>query len=204
MHVIVGLGNPGPQYRATRHNVGFMVIDCLVERHARGVVPRAAFNAAIVDSRLPEIGGQSDARALFVKPLNFMNRSGSTVADVVNFYKLDLERLLVIVDDAALPLGHLRFRAGGSDGGHNGLADIALRLGTMEYPRLRVGIGQSDLMTRRDYVLGRFTEEQLVDLEPALDRAADAVFTWRDRGMTQAMNEYNTPADRPPTGPTVN
>lgn len=186
MKVIVGLGNPGPTYQNTRHNVGFMVVDRLAQRLAPGAPLRSQFQAAVVEAR-----AESD-KCLLVKPMTYMNLSGTSVAEIVRFYKMDPADLLVITDDAALPLGDLRLRPGGSDGGHNGLADIALRLGTEEYPRLRVGIDPPGAMSRHDYVLGRFTDEQAAVMSERLGRAADAAWCWAIEGINAAMNRFNT------------
>ncbi len=185
MKVIVGLGNPGPNYQNTRHNVGFMVVDRLSQRLAPGSPVRSQFQAAVVEAR-----ADSD-KCLLVKPMTYMNLSGASVAEIIRFYKIDLSDLLVVADDTALPLGDLRLRPGGSDGGHNGLADIALRLGTEEYPRLRVGIDQPGTMSRHDYVLGRFTDDQAALMSERLGRAADAAWCWATEGIDAAMNQFN-------------
>lgn len=191
MKVIVGLGNPGPNYQHTRHNVGFMVVDRLAQRLAPGSPVRSQFQAAVLETRT------DDDKCLLVKPMTYMNLSGTTVAEIVRFYKLDAGDLLVITDDAALPLGDLRLRKGGSDGGHNGLADIALRLGTEEYPRLRVGIDPPGRLPRHDYVLGRFTPEQAAVMQDRLGGAADAAWCWANEGIDAAMNRFNTRKARP-------
>ncbi len=191
MKVIIGLGNPGPTYQHTRHNVGFMVVDRLAQRLAPGSPVRSQFQAAVVDART------DGDKCLLVKPMTYMNLSGACVAEIVRFYKLDLGDLLVITDDAALPLGDLRLRKGGSDGGHNGLADIALRLGTEEYPRLRVGIDPPGRIPRHDYVLGRFSPEQAEVMQERIGSAADAAWCWANEGIDAAMNQFNTRRARP-------
>lgn len=191
MKVVVGLGNPGLEYRDTRHNVGFEVVERLSRLLAPGQAPRGAFNSAIIEAF------DESEKIVLVQPLTFMNRSGSAVGEIMRFYKLDLEDLLVVVDDVSLPVGDLRFRASGSDGGHNGLSDIAAHLSSLEYHRLRVGIGEPGQIPRRNYVLGKFTQEQRADLDPALERAAKAVQRWATDGITTAMNEYNTRTPRP-------
>jgi len=184
MHLIVGLGNPGPEYAATRHNAGFMVVDRLARRH--GISGgKTRFNAGVLD------GLVAGHRCLLVQPMTYMNRSGATVRDAVNFYKLDLSKLLIVVDEAALPLGTIRLRASGSAGGHNGLRDIEEKLGTQDYPRLRIGVGSPTRAAMRDFVLGRFTQEQLDQLDPVLDRACDAIECWLNHGIDKAMSLYN-------------
>lgn len=193
MHLIVGLGNPGPQYERTRHNAGFLVVDRLLRRHGppgSGSVgtPKSRFHGLCVEA------GVGTERAIFLKPLTYMNLSGRSVAEAVGFYKLDPAReLLVIVDDVALPTGAIRVRPSGSAGGHNGLTDVQRALGTENYPRLRVGIDACpSMMKLEDYVLGRFSPEQAALLEPALDQAANATEAFISRGVEHAMNTFNT------------
>ncbi len=208
MKLIVGLGNPGSQYERTRHNAGFMVVDRLIARHAASEIARSKFAAAVVEARLPFVchtgdAGQTGAAAaddkcLFMKPLNYMNRSGQSVAEAVRFYKLNPRAdLMVIVDDIALPCGSIRLRPEGGAGGHNGLGDIERCLGTSDYPRLRVGIDAPGIIPQADYVLGKFSEEQWPKVEPSLVKAADACDTWLKRGMDAAMNIHNAPPPRP-------
>lgn len=184
MHLIVGLGNPGPDYVKTRHNAGFMVLDRLAKRHGiTGVKTR--FSAGVLDG---QVAGH---RCLLAQPMTFMNRSGTSVSEAVNFYKLELQNVLVVVDEAALPVGTIRLRATGSAGGHNGLSDIEQKLGTQDYPRLRIGVESPTRASRKDFVLGRFSEDQLADLDPALDRACDAIECWLNDGIDKAMSLYN-------------
>lgn len=196
MKVIVGLGNPGLQYERTRHNAGFMAVDRLARRHAAGAVPRARFQGVTVEGVLPPAG----ERCLLLKPTTYMNRSGQSVAEAVRFYKLDPSAdLLVIVDDLYLPCGAIRLRAGGSAAGHNGLFDIERALGTDAYPRCRVGIDAPGMVPQADYVLGRFSQEQWSQADPAIDRACDAAEVWASSGLTAAMNKFN--ASSGPGGP---
>jgi peptidyl-tRNA hydrolase, PTH1 family len=187
MKLIVGLGNPGSEYERTRHNAGFLVIDRLVKKHGGGAIPRARFSSVCVEATIgPE-------KCLLLKPTTFMNASGRAVAEPVNFFKLDLERdVLVLVDDVYLPCGTIRIRGAGSAGGHNGLIDIERALGTDRYPRLRIGVDPKPaVMALHDYVLGRFTPEQQAALEPALERSAEACAVFASQGLTKAMNIYN-------------
>ncbi len=189
MKLIVGLGNPGSQYEKTRHNAGFLAVDRAVAKLAASAGVRQRFGGEYVEG---DIAGEKVA---FIKPMRFMNCSGGSVGECVSFYKLSpASDLLVLVDDYALPLGAIRIRADGSSGGHNGLSDIERVLGSQAYPRLRIGIdppapGYSD---PADWVLGRFTDEQVKALSPSLDRVAQAVHTFVTAGLSRAMNTFNT------------
>lgn len=197
MKLIVGLGNPGLEYERTRHNAGFMAVDRAARRFAPGGVVRSKFNAALLDAT---IGGE---RCVLCKPLGYMNRSGESVAQTLNFYKMSAQAdLLVLVDEWQLPLGCIRIREGGGDGGHNGLTDVERALGTQGYPRLRIGIDSPPpgYENPADWVLGRFTDEQAKALEPALDRAVEAVECFATKGLMAAMNRFNTKSS-PPLSP---
>jgi PTH1 family peptidyl-tRNA hydrolase len=186
MKVVVGLGNPGPKYAGTRHNVGFGVIDYLAA--APGVGPfRTRFQALVAEAK------EGTEQVLLVKPETFMNLSGRAVRQVVDFYKLPTTDLLVVSDDFNLPLGKLRARAKGSHGGQNGLRDIQQQLGTDEYPRLRVGVGQPGPGEAVDYVLSRFKPGEKKAVEEAVDKAAEAVLVWVKCGIEACMNRVNGP-----------
>ena len=184
--LVVGLGNPGPKYDWTRHNMGFLVIDELAEREKIPVQKlkiKALTNTAV-------IGDQS---VLLMKPTTYMNLSGGAVGEAARFYKIPPERILVISDDVALPQGKLRIRRSGSAGGHNGLKDIIAHLGGDGFPRIKVGVGgkphpDSDMA---DWVLGKFTGQDKKVMEEAIKRAADAVETLLKSGVDQAMSRYN-------------
>lgn len=184
--LVVGLGNPGPKYDWTRHNMGFLVIDELAEREKIPVQKlkfKALTNTAV-------IGDQS---VLLMKPTTYMNLSGGAVGEAARFYKIPSERILVISDDVALPQGKLRIRRSGSAGGHNGLKDIIAHLGGDGFPRIKVGVGgkphpDSDMA---DWVLGKFTGQDKKVMEEAIKRAADAVETLLKAGVDQAMSRYN-------------
>lgn len=182
----MGLGNPGVEYERTRHNAGFMAVDRLADRHARGATARARFHALTLEAVIgPEL-------CLLMKPLTYMNRSGLAVSEAVRFYKLDAaQSLLVLTDDVALPCGMIRLRATGSAGGHNGLADIERLLGGPDYARCRIGVDAPGVIPQRDYVLGRFAPGQWEAVAPALDRAADATEVWAREGVLAAMNRFN-------------
>ena len=189
MYVIVGLGNPGTQYARTRHNAGWLVIDELARRYSIDL-GRRAFEAKLGN------GMAGEYRVTLMKPQTFMNLSGRSVASLVNYHQVPLEHLLIICDDLNLPLGRMRMRVGGSDGGHNGLKSIAQSLGSKDYPRLRFGVGEPPREEReergtRDYVLKPFaaTEQPLV--ESVVSHAANCVETFIRSGPELAMNQFN-------------
>ena len=184
MKLIVGLGNPGPEYAHTRHNAGFMAVEKLANRHAITGV-KSKFHAGVLGGR---IAGE---KVLLMQPTTYMNRSGLAVGEALAFYKLEPADLIVLVDDLALDCGQLRLRATGSAGGHNGLSDTERRLGTRDYPRLRIGIDPRGRVPQVDYVLGKFTPDQLDRLDPALYRACDCVEAWLTDGIERAMTMYN-------------
>lgn len=192
MHLLIGLGNPGPQYANTRHNAGFLAIDRFAKKHA-GALPqwRNKFGGETCELNIgPAL---STSRVLLLKPMRFMNCSGNSVAEALAFYKIDRAHMLVLVDDYALPLGTIRIRESGGHGGHNGLRDIDRALGDQNYPRLRIGIDPPP-PTYNDpaqWVLGTFTEGDLTNLSPGLDRTTDAATTFITHGLTKAMNTYN-------------
>lgn len=186
MKLIVGLGNPGPEYVDSRHNVGFDVLDRLARRWAPSEIARGKFHAAVIETRV------DDEKVLLLKPTTYMNRSGLSVAEAVRFYKLSPDTdLLVIVDDVALDCGVIRMRGGGGAGGHNGLGDIEQKLGTAEYTRLRIGIDRPGQIPQKDYVLGRFRPDQREAVEPALEQSVDAAITWIRHGTAETMNRFN-------------
>ena len=185
MKLVAGLGNPGAKYRGTRHNVGFEVIDLLAARH--GLV----FEAAPADAMMARWRRAEDG-VLLVKPLTYMNISGAAVSALLRFFKIPPGDALIVTDDVNLPLGRLRMRGSGSEGGHNGLRSIADHLGSIDYPRLRIGVGRGD--SRRDladHVLARFDPDEQPGIEAAIARAADAVEFWLADGLAKAMNTFN-------------
>jgi PTH1 family peptidyl-tRNA hydrolase len=184
MKVVVGLGNPGNRYAGTRHNVGFAVIDGLAEGPDVGR-PLNRFQAEVREM----LAGPE--KVLLVKPETFMNLSGRCVRQVVDYYHVELDELLIVCDDVNLPLGKLRFRPRGSAGGHNGLRDIQNHLGTIEYQRLRIGVSAAEEGELVDHVLGRFRPGERPVIEEAIAVAQQAVLAWVGHGIEKCMNEYN-------------
>jgi peptidyl-tRNA hydrolase, PTH1 family len=181
VRLVVGLGNPGPEYNGTRHNVGFAVVDLLASQWGLAWQHSKSWHALWAKGE----------NAILVKPTSYMNRSGEPLAAVAHFYKVEPSEILVVLDDLALELGRLRLRPDGGTGGHNGLESIIVRFGTEEIPRLRVGIGAAPREGAVDYVLGRFFEEERSLVEKTIARAADAVKCAIDNGLLSAMNQFN-------------
>jgi peptidyl-tRNA hydrolase, PTH1 family len=187
MKLIVGLGNPGAEYRETRHNIGFRIVDELARRDG--------LSFSMAPGQVPEtfVAKRFGAVPLMIaKPLTFMNRSGGAVAALARYYDIASSDLLIVVDEAALPFGKLRARARGSAGGHNGLKSVIERLGTMEFPRLRLGVGRGD--GRRDladHVLAKFEAAERPALDEFISRAADAAAMFAVDGIDKVMNVYN-------------
>ena len=184
---MAGLGNPGREYANTRHNVGFLVADELARRSAAAFVFNTKWNSQVADC-----GGRT-----IMKPQTFMNLSGEAVADYARYFKLGREEIMVVVDDASLPLGLLRLRKSGTSGGHNGLESVLVHLGSEAVPRLRVGIGAPDGHGLHDHVLGKFEPAELPALQEAVSRAADAVEYSNAHGIEAAMNQFNQKPQEP-------
>ena len=189
MRIVAGLGNPGREYQGTRHNVGFEVMDLLATRHG------LAFEAAPADAMQAKWRKGGDV-VLLAKALTFMNLSGPAIAELARYYRVPPADLLIVSDDVNLPLGRLRLRSSGSEGGHNGLRSVADALGTVDYPRLRIGVGRGD--ARRDladHVLARFEKDEQPGIEGAIARAADAVEAWTEQDFEVVMNAFNRADD---------
>lgn len=184
--LVVGLGNPGSKYEGTRHNIGFEVVDRLAKGGSGATFTRK-FDGLLAESEI------DFHRVLLLKPETFMNLSGRSVAQALRFYKLELADLLVVCDDLNLPLGKLRIRGGGSDGGQKGLRDITAQLGSENYARLRIGIGERGPVDAADFVLSRFRTADRVAVEDALILASQAVAVWVTQGQAAAMNRFNGP-----------
>ena len=184
--LLVCLGNPGDKYENTRHNVGFMVADEMAERQSKPI-QRLKFKAL---TNVLDISGE---RVLVMKPITYMNLSGEAVRQAADFYKIPPERVLVVSDDTALPVGRLRIRVKGSAGGHNGLKNIIQHLGTDQFPRLRVGVGEKPHpdYDMADWVLGKLQGEDKKVMDQAVKRAADAVECFLRDGPQKAMNQFN-------------
>src|SRR5277367_2647059 len=198
MKLITGLGNPGSEYERTRHNVGFMAVDLFAQKHGATNF-RVAHESFLADVLL------NGEKILLLKPQTYMNLSGRPVASVMNFYKLTLEDLLVVVDDIALPAGTIRLRPSGSAGGHNGLKDIEAAISNLaatsgntglDYNRLRIGIDPPGRVPQKSYVLEPFNGDQKQKIEAALQLSLDAIATWIANGITPAMNKFNA-GDKP-------
>lgn len=188
MKLVVGLGNPGPKYEGTRHNIGFEVLFKLAERHF-GATWNGKFEGQVYEMNLgPE-------RVLLLAPGTYMNLSGRSVKAAVQFFKLFPAEVLVICDDLNLPSGKLRLRSGGSSGGQKGLQNIVDQLGTQEVPRLRIGIGRPpDTVDAANYVLQRFHKSEQVEVQESISLATQAVECWVGEGIQKAMNLFNREA----------
>jgi PTH1 family peptidyl-tRNA hydrolase len=181
IRLVAGLGNPGPDYASTRHNIGFAALDFFAQ------TARVAFERQSKwDATVTKVGD-----AILMKPLTFMNRSGSALAAVADFYKIGSAEILVVLDDFALPLGRLRIRESGGPGGHNGLESVIVSLGSEDIPRLRLGIGNAPERGSVDYVLSSFFEEEKPKVKAMIERAAEAIKCAIDNGITSAMNQFN-------------
>lgn len=187
LYLIVGLGNPGREYARTRHNAGFLVLEKLAERWRSNWKAERKFSAQV--ARVERDG----IRAVLCRPETFMNASGEAVGSLVNFHKVPVNQVLVVVDDADLPFGELRLRPSGSSGGHHGLESIEAHLGTREYARQRVGIGRETPGVREitGHVLSPFHASERELLEKVLQKACEQIECWLSVGISRAMNQFN-------------
>jgi PTH1 family peptidyl-tRNA hydrolase len=186
MKLVVGLGNPGTKYQGTRHNIGFEVVDRLANG---GTQTRFAskFGGQLAEIEIDY------RRVLLLKPETFMNLSGRSVGQAARFFKLETQDILAVCDDLSLPVGKIRIRPGGSDGGQKGLRDIAAHLGTDQFPRLRIGIGDHGELDAADFVLSRFRNPERALIDDTLILATQAVAVWVTQGIDVAMNRFNGP-----------
>ncbi len=184
--LLVGLGNPGDKYDNTRHNVGFAAIDQLAEE-LRVPVQKLKYRAL---TQSVELGG---AKVLLMKPITYMNLSGEAVGEAARFFKIPADHVLVLSDDVSLPVGKLRIRKGGSAGGHNGLKSIIQHLGTDQFPRVKIGVGEKPHpdYDMADWVLGKFAGEDLKTITQAIERAGKAAECYIQDGPDKAMNKFN-------------
>jgi len=186
LHLIVGLGNPGAEYARTRHNAGFMLVEKLAGQWRADWAGERKFNARMARAE------RDSGRVLLCEPQTFMNLSGETVGAVVEFYRLAVKQMVVVVDDADLPLGEIRMRPAGSSGGHHGLESIEQHLGTRDFARLRIGIGRRDGARQiTNHVLGKFEAAESGLLEKVLDRASGQIDCWLEAGLQKAMSQFN-------------
>ena len=185
MYLIAGLGNPGDKYRYTKHNVGFMVLDYFASVHNISI-------SKIKHKALLGEGLIGEEKVVLAKPQTFMNLSGESIYELVNWYKCDISKLIVVYDDVDIDIGRIRIRAEGSSGTHNGMKSIIYLLQTDQFPRIRVGIGkQPDFMDLGDYVLSRFSDEEIPLMEEAVKNSSLAIEEIIKNGINSAMNRYN-------------
>jgi PTH1 family peptidyl-tRNA hydrolase len=188
--LIVGLGNPGADYAQTRHNAGFLLVEKLAAKWQSVWKNERKFQARV--SRAERDG----KKVLLAEPQTFMNLSGESVGALVQFYQLPAAKILVVVDDADLPLGEIRLRPGGGTGGHHGLESVTQHLGSRDYARLRIGIGRQDAARQiTGHVLGKFSAAENARLEKVLERAASQLECWLDHGLQKAMSQFNGVVD---------
>ncbi|QEQ15229.1 aminoacyl-tRNA hydrolase [Bacillus sp. BS98] len=186
MKLIVGLGNPGREYELTRHNIGFMAIDELAKR----------WNISLNEQKFKGVFGAgfvNGEKVILLKPLTYMNLSGESIRPLMDYYKIDVDDFVVMYDDLDIPVGKLRLRMKGSAGGHNGVKSTISHLGTQEFQRIRMGIDRpKNGMKVVDYVLGRFTSEEIPDVDHSIEKAADACEEWLNKPFLQIMNTFNS------------
>jgi len=189
-YIIVGLGNPGPKYERTRHNLGFRTVELLMSKYAEGT-DKAKYDALIRE------GNVAGKRVLFMRPQTFMNLSGKAVAAAAKFYKIPTERIIVIFDDISFDVGTIRVKRNGSAGGHNGIKSLIEYLGTNEFPRVKVGAGKKPRpeYDMADWVLSKFSSDEEKKLESVFPKAADAAVAIIGQGIDPAMNLYNRSGD---------
>jgi PTH1 family peptidyl-tRNA hydrolase len=182
--LFIGLGNPGPKYERTKHNVGFLVIDKIADK----------LNIKLSETKFNGVFGQgivNGEKVFLIKPLTYMNLSGECVAPFINYFKIDVEDIFVIYDDLDISLGQLRIREKGSAGGHNGMKSLIQHIGTQDFKRFRFGIGRPKFGAIVDYVLTNFSKEEQVDLQETIEFCAEACIQAIDKNFKDVMNNYN-------------
>jgi len=184
MKLIVGLGNPGKTYEKTRHNIGFMVIDKLLN-HLSINLDQNKFNAVFVKTKI------NNEDVIIMKPQTFMNLSGEAVSQIANFYRISTDDIVIVYDDFDLPLGKIRLREKGSGGTHNGMKNIIQLLGTNNINRIRIGIDKNNLIDQKDYVLGKFNKDEISLLDKAIERVVSALIDYPKMNFNELMNKYN-------------
>jgi PTH1 family peptidyl-tRNA hydrolase len=184
MKLIVGLGNPGREYEDTRHNVGYMVVDNFVKANALGTFTEK-FNALLLKTTF------NNEQLIIVKPLSYMNLSGDVVRKVVDYYKIDVSDIIVIHDDLDMPVGKIKLKLGGSSGGHNGIKDITNKLGNENYKHLKIGIANNKNIDTKDYVLGKFKDNDLKEIMFAIYHANDILKDYFKYDFNDLMSRYN-------------
>jgi len=187
MFLIVGLGNPGWEYAKTRHNAGFLLVEKLAQDWKLGWTAEKKFSARLARTE------RNGRKFILCQPQTFMNASGEAVQGLADYFRLPPQKILLVVDDADLPLGEIRLRKSGSSGGHHGLESVEQHVGTRDFPRLRIGIGRRVDGVRQitNYVLGQFAGDENELLEKILARAAEQIECWADAGIEKAMSQYN-------------
>jgi len=190
MYIVVGLGNPGKKYEGTRHNAGFEVLDNFAQKH--GIkINKIKFKGLIGEGRI------QGEKVLLLKPQTFMNLSGRSVREIVEFYKIEADKLIVVYDDIDTPLGRIRIRKRGSAGSHNGMKDIIYNIMVDEFPRIRVGIGGQGNRDIIAHVLGGYAENEILPVRKTFSWASDAIETIISEGIDKAMNKYNAMSCEP-------
>lgn len=184
MKLIVGLGNPGCEYERTRHNVGYMALESIAHYY------KIVFNKNKFGGKYGELLLNGE-KVILLKPEKFMNLSGEVVRDYINFFKIDIQDILIIHDDLDTSIGSIRLRYKGSSGGHNGLKNIELHLGTKEYRRIKIGISNNKLMDTKDYVLGKFSKEEMEILNPIIEKMPEIFESFLNKPFDNLMNKYN-------------
>ena len=184
MKLIVGLGNPGKEYESTRHNIGFMVVDALV-RDLNITFSREKFKGNYVETTI------YDEKVIILKPLKYINLSGEVIRDYINFYKINIEDILIIHDDLDLEVGSLRLKPSGTSAGHNGLKNIEVNLGTIDYKRLKIGISNNKEIDTKDYVLGKISKEESLIFEEMIKTSQKIIIDFIKLDFNSLMNKYN-------------